>query len=65
MNVFALRRSAAVEPISLRFRIGQRIRRAAASFARLNARIDEVRALRDRANQANHTVDRAFWIYLR
>jgi hypothetical protein len=66
MKVFAVRRLAAVEPASyLRDRIIQKMRRAAAGLATLNTRVDEGRALRDRANQANRTVDRAFWIYLR
>ena len=66
MKVFAVRRLAAVEPASyLRDRIAQKMRRAAAGLAALNTRVDEARSLRDRANQASHTVDQAFWIYLR
>ena len=65
-KVFALPRLAAGEPVSLvRRRITRELRRAAARLRALNATIDEGRALRDRANQANHSVDRAFWIYLR
>ena len=66
MKAFAVRRSAAVEPASyLRHRITKKLRGAAARLAALNARVDEGRALRDRANQASRSVDRAFWIYLR
>ena len=66
MKVFALPRLAAAEPASLlRRRITRELRRAAARFVALNATIDEGRAQRDRANEANHSVDRAFWIYLR
>jgi hypothetical protein len=66
MKVFAARRFAAAEPSSfLRDRITQTLRRAAERLAALNARFDEGRSVRDRANQANHAIDRAFWIYLR
>jgi|GEM_PF-2568642 len=66
MNVFAVRRIAAVESTSsLRHRIGRNFRRAAELLAALNASVDDGRARRDRANQGNDTVDRAFWIYLR
>ena len=66
MRVFTLRRHAAAVPAShLRDRLGQKMRRAAQRVAEMNARLDAARALRDRANQANQSVDRSFWIYLR
>ena len=66
MKVFALRHATAVAPAwHLRGPIGRKIRRAAERVAEINARVDEARAFRDRANQAHHTVDGTFWIYLR
>ena len=66
MKVFALRRPSAAEPASyLRHRITRTVRRAAERLAAVNARVDEGRMLRDRANEANAGVDRSFWIYLR
>ena len=66
MRVFTLRRYAAVVPAwHLRDRLSRTMRQAAQRVAEMNARLDEARALRDRANQANQNVDRSFWIYLR
>ena len=66
MKVFALRPFTAVPPTwRLRDRIALKIRQTAERVAALNARVDEARAQRDRANEADGTVDRAFWIYLR
>ena len=66
MKVFALRRYAAAVPAwHLRDRLTRQMRRAAQRVADMNARLDEARALRDRANQANESVDRTYWIYLR
>ena len=66
MKVFALRPFTAVAPPwRVRDRIARKVRRAAERVAALNARIDEARARRDRANEAEGTVDRAYWIYLR
>jgi hypothetical protein len=66
MKVFAGPRFGAFKPSS-RFcvRIGEQVRRVAGHLAAMNGRIDEARARRDRANQAGHTVDGAFWVYLR
>jgi hypothetical protein len=65
MKVFAVPRLVAVERTSFRGRIGAVALHAIARIAQISARLDEQRALRDHVNQANETVDSAFWIYLR
>jgi len=65
MKVFAVPRLAAVERTSLRVRIGEFALHTIGRIAQISARLDEQRALRDHVNQANETVDSAYWIYLR
>jgi hypothetical protein len=65
VKVFAVPRLAAVERRSLRGRIGEFALHAMGRIAEISARLDEQRALRDRMNQGNETVDSAYWIYLR
>ena len=65
MKVFAVPRLAAVERTSFRGRIGEFALHAIGRIAQISVRLDEQRALRDRVNQNNETVDSAYWIYLR
>jgi hypothetical protein len=66
MKVFADPRCGAMKPrFPLGARISEHVRRVASQLAAMNGRIDEARACRDRANQAGHTVDGAFWVFLR
>jgi hypothetical protein len=65
MKVFAVPRLVAAERTSFRGRIGEFALQTIGRIAQISARLDERRALRDRVNQGNETVDSAYWIYLR
>jgi hypothetical protein len=65
VKVFAMPRVAALERASFRGRVVEFARHVIGRVAEVSARFDERRALRDRVNQRNETVDAAFWIYMR
>jgi hypothetical protein len=65
MKMVALPLVAALKSPSLQKRAATVGAQVLASIAALGAQLDERRALRDRMNQRNETVDSTFWIYLR